>query len=55
VASEKWAKNNETKRMQRGDHDDGLVVLIPMVEMVRKTDSVWGQNDKNKQKSTDYK
>ena len=36
--------------MQRGDHWDDLVVLIPMVEMVRKTDSGWVQNGQNKNK-----
>ena len=43
------------KRMQRVDHHDGLVVLIPMVETVRKTDSVWVENGQNKKKSTNYK
>ena len=41
VVSKKWAKNDVEKIMQRGDHRDGLVMLIPMVETVRKMDSVW--------------
>ena len=36
--------------MQTGDHHDGLVVLIPMVETVQKMDSVWVQNGQNKKK-----
>ena len=48
--SKKWAKNDVVKKMQRGDHWDDLVVLIPMVETVRKTDSVWVQNGQNKNK-----
>ena len=50
VVSKKWAKNNVEKIMLRGDHRDGLVVLIPIVEMVRRTDSVWVQNGQNKKK-----
>ena len=48
--SKKWVKNDVVKKMQRGDHWDDLVVLIPMVETVRKTDSVWVQNGQNKNK-----
>jgi len=29
VVSKKWAKNDVEKIMLRGDHRDGLVVLIP--------------------------
>ena len=36
--------------MQRSDHCDGLVVLVPMVETVRRTDSGWVQNGQNKNK-----
>ena len=43
-------KNDVVKKMQRGDHCGGLVVLVPMVETVRKTDSVWVQNGQNKNK-----
>ena len=50
AVSKKWAKNDVEKIMQRGDHRDGLVVLIPMVETVRRTDSVWVQNGQNKKK-----
>ena len=50
VSKKKWAKNDIEKIMQRGDHRDGLVVLIPMVETVRRTDSVWVQNGQNKKK-----
>ena len=50
AVSKKWAKNDVEKIMQRGDHRDGLVVLIPMVETVRRTDSVWVQNGQNKNK-----
>ena len=32
AVSKKWVKNDIEKIMQRGDHRDGLVVLIPMVE-----------------------
>ena len=46
--SKKWAKNDVVKKMQRGDHEDELVVLVPMVETVRKTDSGWVQNGQNK-------
>ena len=45
--SKKWAKNDVVKKMQQGDHQDYLVVLVPMVETVRKTDSVWVQNGQN--------
>ena len=55
AVSKKWAKNDVEKIMQRGDHRDGLVVLIPMVETVQKMDSVWVQKGQNKKKSTDYK
>ena len=48
--SKKWAKNDVEKIMQRADHRGGLVVLISMVEMVQKTDSVWVQNGRNKKK-----
>ena len=52
----KRAKNGVAKKMmQRGDHHDGLVVLIPMVETVRKMGSVWVQKSQNKKRSTDYK
>ena len=51
----KWVKNDVIKKMQRGDHCEGLVVLVPMVETVRKTDSVWVQNGQTKKGSTDYK
>ena len=50
AVSKKWAKNDVEKIMQRGDQRDGLVVLIPMVETVWKTDSVWVQNGRNKKK-----
>ena len=50
MVSKKWAKKDIEKTMQRGDHWDGLVVLIPMVEAVRKTDSVCVQNGQNKKK-----
>ena len=50
TVGKKWAKNDIVKKMQRGDHWDDLVVLIPMVEIVRKTDSVWVQNGQNKNK-----
>ena len=55
AVSEKWVKNDIEQIMQRGDHRDGLVVLVQMVETVRKTDSVWVQNGKTREKSTDYK
>ena len=55
AVSKKWAKNDIEKMMQRGDHCDGLVVMIPMVETVQKMDSVWVQKGQNKKKSTDYK
>ena len=56
LVTKKWAKNDVVKKMQQGDHWDDLVVLIPMVETVRKMDSVWVQNGQNKKKkSTDYK
>ena len=48
AVSKKWAKNDVEKIMQRGDHHDGLIVLIPMVETVRKMDFVWVQNGQNK-------
>ena len=50
VSKKKWAKNDVEKIMQRGDHHDDLVVLIPMVETVRKTESVWVQNGQNQKK-----
>ena len=50
LVSKKWAKNDEVKKMQRGDHWDDLVVLIPMVETVWKTDPVWVQNGQNQKK-----
>ena len=50
VVSKEWVKNDVEKIMQRVDHIDGLVVLIPMVEMVRKMDFVWVQNGQNKKK-----
>ena len=31
MVSKKWAKNDVDKIMLRGDHRDGLVVLIPKV------------------------
>ena len=46
--SKKWAKNDVVKKMQRGDHEDELVVLVPTVETVRKMDSGWVQNGQNK-------
>ena len=55
VSKKKWAKNDVEKIMRRGDHRDGLIVLIPMVETVQKMDSVWVQKGQNKKKSTDYK
>ena len=51
----KWVKNGIEKIMQRGDHRDGLVMLIPMVETVWKTKSVWVQNGQTREKLTDYK
>ena len=50
AVSKKWAKNDVEKIMQRGDHRDGLIVLIPMVEMVRKMDFLWVQYGQNKKK-----
>ena len=55
AVSEKWVKNDIEQIMQRGDHRDGPVVLVPMVETVRKTDSVWDQNGQTREKATDYK
>ena len=48
--SKEWVKNDIEKITEQGDHRDGLVVLIPMVETVRKMDSVWVQNGRNKKK-----
>ena len=48
VMSKKWAKNDVVEKMQRGDHYDELVVLVPMVETVQKMDSGWVQNGQNK-------
>ena len=50
LVSKKWVKNDVVKKMQRGDHWDDLVVLIPLVETFQKTDSVWVQNGQNKNK-----
>ena len=50
AVSKKWEKNDVANIMERGDHHDGFVVLIPMVETVWKTDSVWVQNGRNKKK-----
>ena len=55
VMSKKSVKNDVEKIMQLGDHRDGLIVLIPMVETVRKMDSVWVQNGQTREKSTNYK
>ena len=55
LMSKKWAKNDVVKKMQRGDHEDELFVLVPTVETVWKTDSGWLQNGQNKKRSTDYK
>ena len=48
-------KNNFEKMMQWSDHCEGLVVLVPMVETVRKTDFVWVQNGQTRKGSTGYK
>ena len=55
LGSKKWSKNNFEKMMQWSDHCEGLDVLVPMVETVRKTDSVWVWNGQTRKGSMGYK
>jgi len=55
LGSKKWAKMNLEKMMQWNNHWEGLVMLVPTVETVRKTDFVWNRNGQIRKGSTGYK